>query len=152
MKGYREAREYDLPEELKSTVHAAHFRALVVDDELVMVELVCCLLENLRIQVVKAHGSEEAMIWLAQGRFDLLVTDLHMPVMNGYELAGWARSRSRDIKVMMMTGCPDIGSYRSAVSSPVDCWIMKPFSFTEFKTALETLLDTRFVDSSYAVP
>ena len=152
MNGYQKAREYDLPEELKSTVHAAPLRALVVDDELVMVELVCCLLENLKIQVVKAHGSEEAMIWLGQGRFDLLVTDLMMPRMNGYELAGWARSRSRDMKVMIMTGCPDIESYRSAVPNPVDCWIMKPFGFTEFRTALETLLDTRFVASSDAVP
>lgn len=152
MKGYRDTRENGLPEELNATVHAAPLRALVVDDELSMVELVCCLLENLKMQVVRAHGSEEALIWLGQGRFDLLVTDLQMPDMNGYELAGWARSRSRDIKVMIMTGCPDIESYRNAVPSPVDCWMLKPFSFTEFRTALETLLETTFIDGSCPLP
>lgn len=135
----------ELSRESRSLARENTLRALVVDDEPVLVQVVCGMLENLNIRVDAAHGGREAMQCLEEGNYDLLVSDLQMPHMSGYELAGWAKFKSREMKVVIMTGSPEVDTYRSVGSSPVDCWLFKPFSFQELKTLLRELLRSRLV-------
>lgn len=113
-------------------------RALVVDDEMTMVTLVGLMLETFGFQVDVAHGSREALRLLHKhGSYDLVVTDLYMPDMNGYALAGRVKRRSPATTVIIMTGCrASSESYRNSPTCPVDSWIFKPFGFEELETLL----------------
>jgi DNA-binding response OmpR family regulator len=125
---------------LGADVEASSVRILVVDDEESMVDLVCCMLHNLNVEASRASGSRQARHYLEEGRYDLLVTDLQMPDMNGFDLAGWAKSSLLVDKVVIMTACPEVEEYRALIPSPVDCWLFKPFTFTEFTTVIRSML------------
>lgn len=126
---------------LDTEVQAPVWRVLVVDDEESMVDVVRCMLDNLNIEAKTASGSQVARRCLEEGRYDLLVTDLQMPEMNGFDLAGWARFSRRVDKVVIMTACAEVEEYRAIIPSPVDYWLFKPFSFSEFTTVVRCMLE-----------
>jgi DNA-binding response OmpR family regulator len=130
-----------MPNTIDTELHTPSLRVLVVDDDESMVDVVCRMLENLDIAAIPASGSIVARRHLEQGRYDLLVTDLEMPDMNGYELAGWAKSRLTIGKVVIMTACDDVEEYRALAPSPVDYWLFKPFNFSEFTTVIKCMLE-----------
>jgi CheY-like chemotaxis protein len=67
--------------------------ALVVDDELDLRHVVRSVLEHVGMNVVEAANGREALARLDEGRFDLVVTDIQMPLMDGLELLRAIRLR-----------------------------------------------------------
>ena len=61
---------------------------LVVDDEPMVLDVTASMLEDLGCEVVTAHGGNDALSKLsADDRIEVLITDINMPDMDGYELA-----------------------------------------------------------------
>ncbi|MEO7600319.1 MAG: response regulator [Opitutus sp.] len=77
---------------------------LVVDDQPIMREVVCQILEDAGHQVRDAGEGQEALRKLSAERFDLVVTDIVMPEMDGIELIGELRRRYPEIRVIAMSG------------------------------------------------
>ena len=77
---------------------------LVVDDHAIMREVVCEMLEDAGHQVRFAADGHEALRKLSCARFDVLVTDIVMPGMDGIELIGEVRRRYPDIRIIAMSG------------------------------------------------
>lgn len=77
---------------------------LVVDDHSIMREVVCEMLEDAGHQVRFASEGHEALRKLSCARFDLLVTDIVMPEMDGIELIGEVRRRYPELKIIAMSG------------------------------------------------
>jgi CheY-like chemotaxis protein len=120
----------------------ASLRALVVDDDHCLVTIVHQMLEVLGFSVDTANGGLAAMRCLSQFRYDLMVTDLQMPDMDGYSLSGWLKHKSRDTKVIVMTGrnpADVVGYMKSGI---VDRWLFKPFSFSKLRGLLGDLIPT----------
>jgi CheY-like chemotaxis protein len=103
-------------------------RVLVVDDEPIMTDLMRLLLRPLNLSVDTAHSGPEAVLYLEQIVYDVVVTDLQMPSMTGLQLAGWIRKHWPDTVLVIMTGCPEIGIYARQFPGLADCWIAKPFN------------------------
>lgn len=103
-------------------------RVLVVDDEPIMTDLMRLLLRPLNLRVDTAHSGPEAVIYLEQIFYDLVVTVLQMPSMTGLQLAGWIRKHWPDTVLVIMTGCPEIDTYARQFPGFADCWIAKPFN------------------------
>ncbi len=81
---------------------------LVVDDEPSVLALVRTMLWRAGYTVLEASGPEEALkLASAESPIDLLVTDVLMPEMNGYELAEKVRELRPDIKILYMSGYRD---------------------------------------------
>ncbi|MDA8140874.1 MAG: response regulator [Desulfobacteraceae bacterium] len=112
-------------------------RALVVDDQAVALKLVQRMLEILGFSTVAVSGGRDAMVCLNQYRYDLLLTDLQMPDMDGYSLAGWLKHQWQDTPVIIMTGtCPaEVAGFMRG--NLVDHWLFKPFTLNELAAAVK---------------
>jgi len=77
---------------------------LVVDDHPIMREVVCQILEDAGHSVQSAGEGREAIRALMTSRFDLLVTDIVMPEMDGIELIGEVRRRHPEMRIIAMSG------------------------------------------------
>ena len=78
-------------------------RILVVDDEESVREITCLILRRAGHVLESAGGAEEALVMLRQERFDLLITDITMPDVNGLELAKQA-AKAGGGPVLLMSG------------------------------------------------
>jgi PAS domain S-box-containing protein len=77
---------------------------LVVDDDDLVREAMAGMLNSVGHHVVQARGGREAIAKLERSRFDLLVTDLAMPEMDGWTLASEVRDRWPNIRIVLATG------------------------------------------------
>ena len=78
-------------------------RILIVDDELSMREFLAILLEREGYEAVVASNANEALAQLENSFFDLVISDVQMPGLNGIELLGKIKSRSPETSVLLMT-------------------------------------------------
>lgn len=114
-------------------------RALVVDDDHIAMTIVSEMLLALGMQVESAEGGVEAMRCLNGSAYDLVITDLQMPDIDGYMLTRWLKNQSRQTAVIVMTGRNRYEVERYMESGLVDHWIFKPFSLRDLKGVLGDL-------------
>ena len=82
----------------------------------------------------------EALKMLKQDRYDLLVTDLKMPEMNGYELTRTAQILQPNMPVIWITSFPYVQTECNSESLDIFCCLKKPVSINEIRaTVLEAL-------------
>ena len=112
-------------------------RILLVDDERLVRETVRGLLCLDEHKVVEANNGAEALRVFAQGHFDLVLTDLRMPFVEGDELAVKIRELSPQQPILMITAHP----HRPGRTNPVDAILYKPFSLGHLRLAVAKLLE-----------
>ncbi len=119
-------------------------RVLVVDDEVTVLELACSRLAATGLGVLAAHDGREALEHLQQrGPFDVLVTDLVMPGIDGLELAAEAARIQPGIEVLVISGHgPEVLAEYSLDREAVH-FLGKPFRLVELVRAVGGLLDQR---------
>ncbi|RJQ86139.1 MAG: response regulator [Desulfobacteraceae bacterium] len=124
---------------LDSEDQSALHKCLVVDDDPFIMRLVAEMLADLDYRVDMAKDGLQALRAMSTGRYDLVVTDLEMPIMSGYHLASRVKEKSRDTKIIIMTGhCQnELADLMNA--GPVDAWLFKPFGLNELCSVLNSL-------------
>jgi CheY-like chemotaxis protein len=117
---------------------------LVVDDEPGLLRLFTRLLERLECQPVAAGGGTAAMDILDQITPDLLILDLAMPEVNGYQVLQYVRSIPRldSMKVMILTARPNMVPEVEALG--IDSWVSKPVMPTDFLDIVSQVLHTLY--------
>lgn len=113
---------------------------LVVDDETVVVSLVRDALEDDNYIVETCGSADEALQWLNRRRFDLLITDIRMPGMDGIELVCRGREMHPDLGVIFITGYANLASAKNAIKQGAFDYIMKPFELSEIRQAVRNAL------------
>ncbi len=111
-------------------------RILVVDDEPIVLSLVKDALEDDDYEVATAGSGPEALAQLKAGEFNLIVTDIRMPEINGIELVRQARAVYPDIFVIFMTGYANLTSAKDAIKQGAFDYILKPFELSEIRKAV----------------
>lgn len=117
----------------------APIRVLVVDDDHNSVVMVSRLLKTLGLRVDAANGSLAAIQCIRQSQYDLVVTDLQMPVMDGFELAVWIKQGSEQIPVIIMTERRLSEIEKKMHAGKVDAWLFKPCHSPELRNTLRKL-------------
>lgn len=123
-------------------------RILIADDEESMRLLVARAIAMDGHEIVTAEDGAEALEILTreEGAFDLLLTDIKMPVMDGIALAlAVARDFPR-LTVLMMTGFADQRERASGLEAIVHDVITKPFTVADIRTAVADALASRSSD------
>ena len=123
-------------------------RVLIADDEESMRLLVARAIAMDGHEIVTAEDGAEALEILTResGAFDLLLTDIQMPVMDGIALAlAVARDFPR-LTVLMMTGFADQRERASGLDAIVHDVITKPFAVADIRTAVADALASRKID------
>ena len=117
-------------------------RILVAEDVETLRSLVVRALGQVGHEVVAAADGAEALDLLArdQGRFDLLLTDIRMPLMDGIALALAAGRDYPDLVILLMTAYADQRERASAVDARIHDVITKPFTLAEIKVAVNEAL------------
>ena len=115
-------------------------RVLIVDDEDSMRMLVARAIAMDGHEIVTAADGAEALEILGEGAFDLLLTDIQMPVMDGIALALAAARDFPRTTILLMTGFADQRERASNLSAIAHDVITKPFSVADVRTAVADAL------------
>src|SRR5258706_1575913 len=122
---------------------AAHARLLVVDDEAAQMQALCDTLQEQGYDVLGCPDGEAALAALRQAPFDLLLTDLMMPGIDGIALLRAALVVDTMLVGIIMTGEGTIGTAVEAMQSGALDYILKPFKLSAVLPVLERSLAMR---------
>lgn len=117
-------------------------KILIADDEDSMRQLVARAIAMDGHEIVTAQDGAEALEILTRedGAFDLLLTDIQMPVMDGIALALAAARDFPDLTILLMTGFADQRERASNLNALVHDVVTKPFSVADIRTAVADAL------------
>ncbi len=120
-------------------------RILVVDDNEQNLELLVAYLEPMECEVVTAADGVEALEKVELAAPDLILLDVMMPRMSGFECCRKLKStpRLRDIPVLMVTALNAVEDIEQGVESGTDDFISKPVNRLELITRVRNLLKVR---------
>ncbi|MBY0316751.1 MAG: response regulator [Bdellovibrionales bacterium] len=114
---------------------------LVVEDETHLREAVCDILRSNNYTILEAANGAQAKTVLSASTVDLIVCDMKMPQMNGFELLKWVRS-GKYIPFILMTGVPENLEARAVFEMEIDNFIIKPFSRKDLLSAVSEAFGT----------
>lgn len=114
-------------------------RILVVEDNGINQEVAHALLTKLGHDVVLASGGSEALDRVREGRFDLILMDLNMPLMDGYETARAIRQIAGEnlaVPIVATTADASLEARARCLSAGMQGFVSKPFDIARLKAAL----------------
>ena len=111
-------------------------RLLIVDDSPEIVELLSSLMEIIGHEVNKAYDGTEAVQQLLNNRYEVVITDAKMPIMDGVELCKFIKSRFPDVYIIGISGYPE--ALKELKKAGADICLSKPFTFEEVEEAIES--------------
>jgi len=115
-------------------------RVLVVDDEQGIIDLVSMALRYEGLAVSTADSGRTALAAIDERRPDLLILDIMMPDLNGFELMARIASDEPRIPVILLTARQDIDDKRQGFALGADDYLTKPFSVEELILRVRALL------------
>jgi two-component system response regulator HydG len=120
-------------------------RVLVVEDDVEMLDLVREHLEAEGYTVVPLARGALAVARLRQETFDIVLTDLRMPDVDGMEVLQVARDTQRDVPVILLTAFGSIETAIQAIRQGAYDYITKPFALEEISLLLTKALEARYL-------
>jgi len=123
---------------------------LIVEDEAALREVVAERLADQGYDVVQAANGEEAIDRLAEFAFDIVVTDLRLPGIDGGKVLEAAVTRYPDIIGIVVTGYGTVKDAVAAIKRGATDFVTKPFQFDELLHVLDSALEQRRLKSENA--
>ena len=118
-------------------------RILVVDDEEFIREIICRKLSGSGYECDSAPNAEEGVAKVAQGSYDCVLSDIHMPGMSGVDLLRKVKVTDRDMAVILITGAPDIDAALEAMRLGAYDHLSKPLNLAALEMAVERALENK---------
>ena len=116
-------------------------RILVVDDDEDIIYLVTSRLQSLGYEVSAARDGREGLDLITRIQPEIVILDVSMPRMNGYEVLQELRAmESRRHYVLMLTAEAKLEDVERGFVSGADDYLVKPFTFSELRARIKTLL------------
>jgi len=115
---------------------------LVVDDNQQNLELLQAYLEDMDCETVPARDGLEAMEIIGKKTPDLILLDVMMPKMSGFEVCKRIKNdpKTADIPIIMVTALNEFGDIERGIDSGTDDFISKPVNKLELTTRVKTML------------
>ena len=118
------------------------YKILIVDDEKIERNGIKLLLKQLdhEFDVSEAGNGMIALDMLKENEYDILLTDIKMPFMDGMELIEKVHGMKQNLKYIIFSGCSDFSYAKQAVKLGVADYILKPVDINEFKTTINKVV------------
>ena len=116
------------------------FHILVVEDNADMRELFCTVLSDSGYQCLSAADGAEALEIMDREYVDLIVADIMMPNMDGYELTKAIRAAKMDLPILMVTAKDQFDDMQRGFRAGTDDYMIKPINVKELVLRVEALL------------
>lgn len=113
---------------------------LIVEDDLSLSQLYSIILKKAGYETFLARNGEEAWNILEKDPIDLVITDVMMPVMDGYEFTELLRKNNPSIPILMITAKEDFHSKSKGFSIGADDYMIKPVELDEIVLRVKALL------------
>jgi CheY-like chemotaxis protein len=118
-------------------------KILIVDDSQELLEVICEYLETSGYTVQKTTASLDALRLVETTGYDVIVSDIHMPVMDGLELMARIKCRHPGLPVVLITGYSVSEARKIALEKGADAFVAKPFHMKELIDVLAGLLNNK---------
>ncbi len=118
-------------------------KALLVDDENLIRKRVRPVIERLGLEVTEAADGKIALERLAETSYDLVVTDLRMPEVDGFTVVREVRAHHRDTAVVVLTASGRVEDCVAVMKAGAHDFVSKPFHEDELRDTLEEALTAR---------
>lgn len=116
------------------------FKILVVEDDKDLNKTVCSFLNHSGYEAIGCLDALDAYDALYENTFDLIVSDIMMPDVDGFEFAQNVREQNEDIPILFMTARDDIASKQKGFRIGVDDYMVKPIDLDELFLRIGALL------------
>jgi DNA-binding NtrC family response regulator len=113
---------------------------LVVDDEDALRTVLSSELLNEGYEVHSAADGDDAITELDKGQYDLVLLDIKMPRMNGFEVLKHIKQNHVRTKVVMLTGFADLKNAIESKKLGADDFVSKPYDLVDLLTTIERVL------------
>lgn len=117
------------------------FRILVVDDEFLIRYMIPKALNPLGVYVDVAEDGLQAQGKILAGNFDLIITDINMPEMDGWELLSWVKENRPQIEGIVMTGFDIAETMSKELPENAKDFLAKPFPTEQLLEAVRRSME-----------
>lgn len=125
------------------------FKILVVEDDKDLNEVVCSFLNQSGYAAIGCFNANEAYNAMYGNAFDLIVSDIMMPGIDGFEFAGTVRGLDENIPILFMTARDDFASKQRGYRVGIDDYMVKPIDLDELFLRIGALLRRAKIASSH---
>ena len=115
-------------------------KILVIEDEKLLADSIKVMLENKGFQVECVYDGETGKEYAELGIYDLLILDIMMPKMDGFEVARQVRMRRCNTPILMLTAKSDVADRIAGLNAGADYYLTKPFDSGELLASINALL------------
>lgn len=116
-------------------------RILIVDDEKAIRDILSEMLFVMGFEVTVAGSGHEGLELFLKNSFDLVLTDLQMPGIDGWTLAFNIKEKSPSTRVVLITGSEKKAVMEKLKGSCVDSVMFKPFTLEDIQETVRIMLD-----------
>lgn len=115
-------------------------KILLIEDEKKIADTLSKGLKELNYHVETAYDGNIGMRLFESGSFDMIITDINLPGINGYDVCKAIRSRNRHIPIIMLTALSATDDKIEGFDAGADDYLVKPFAFKELLARIRALL------------
>lgn len=115
-------------------------KILIIEDEKLLADSLRTLLTKKGFEVEVAYDGETGKEYAELGIYDLLILDVMMPKMNGYEVARKVRAQKCGTPILMLTAKSDLEDRITGLNAGADYYLAKPFDTRELLACINALL------------
>ena len=115
-------------------------KILIIEDEKILADSLKTLLEGKGFEVETVYDGETGKEYAELGIYDLLILDVMMPKMDGYEVARQVRSKRCSTPILMLTAKSEVEDRIRGLNSGADYYLTKPFYTAELLACINALL------------
>lgn len=112
---------------------------LVVEDDVRLAEALATILKNNHYQVDVVHDGADGLAYAESGIYDVVVLDVMLPKMNGFEVVAELRRQKAVVPVLMLTARDALGDKVGGLDSGADDYMTKPFAPAELLARIRSL-------------
>lgn len=115
-------------------------KVLIIEDEKLLADSIQALLEKKGFEVDAVYDGESGTAYAESGIYDLLILDVMMPKMNGYQVARSVRSKRCSTPILMLTAKSALEDRIEGLNAGADYYLTKPFDARELLACINALL------------
>lgn len=116
------------------------FKILVVEDDKDLNQTVCAYLNRNGYEAIGCLSANDAYNEMYGNLFDIIISDVMMPQIDGYEFVQTVREMNQDIPILFMTAREDFESKKKGFGVGIDDYMVKPIDLNELMLRIEALL------------
>lgn len=115
-------------------------KILIIEDEITLADTLKTLLERKGFDVETAYDGETGRLYAESGVYDLLILDVMMPKMNGYDVARNVRAKRCNTPILMLTAKSGLEDRIEGLNAGADYYLTKPFDTRELLACIHAIL------------